>query len=750
MARRKKSKIKIPAFIKGRENTEEISSAGINDVSNVNSYQLNEMLPPFQGFIDIVITGAKAPNLRKDTKKNARIFYSEPDIKNEKEAIFHGMKIYGSRSTKSKNFRREKETCLFESILEVSDDKFAKQVVRVHMNYICNLKKSDSVVSKSIQYFKEFIIFIALSGIRSIWDIERENFHDYKYYIQKKYKDVDQKIIRERFNKPKEVLNASYSKEKVDELNRIKAPKPITTSKIKPNITHKAAYIPKEYGYSDEVMYQLLAILLREWNHHVELRETYLSINSKNMILFLDPALNNVRWGREPLKAASRPSGAYQKDVIEVLNRPDYMQILYENALYYMKAGILEAPSHRIRKYVYANNPYFNKVVPNATQLIDEYNDWLRNKLGGISYFVPAHIKLPSNGNMRSRVGSKLLYRVTFILVYLVMIYTGLNREVVLSWPSMNKGESILKGYSDLFISKHQDNDKKEIEIKGIKSKTGIADKKEIPVTIDVNSPLYKMLEKYEDLYKIDFEGPFFEVIKSKSRPPLAFWKTRGYEIREHDDTSELGYRIVENPWDTSKLRKVFASGKMIEALENVKTAQELMDTMQEALVHNNFDVTLSNYLMKTEKINSVIDIAITTITSQKLQDGLKFKGQVGGNDSKRTGKKVFLCDCSDPKSPTHDLNIAEECTHYDMCLGCKRSTIFKIHLPYICARILQYESFRESMGSTWQAMFSDKFIIANDALSRFTETYQDGGKAVAEAWDRAKDISLPPILQRV
>lgn len=40
--------------------------------------------------------------------------------------------------------------------------------------------------------------------------------------------------------------------------------------------------------------------------------------------------------------------------------------------------------------------------------------------------------------------------------------------------------------------------------------------------------------------------------------------------------------------------------------------------------------------------------------------------------------------------------------------------------------------------------------MIAHDALSRFTEKIQDGGKTVAEAWDKAKEISLPPIIQRV
>lgn len=706
MAKRKKVRIEIPSILKKKEDTEDMVIRGSRIDSNIDMYQTDDVLPPFENFIDIVITGAKAPELRKDTRKNARIFYSKPDIEYEKEAIFHGMKIYGSKNTRSKNFRSDEGTNLLESILEVSDARFAQQVVRVHINYILNLKKSDSVVIKSIQFFKDFILFVVSKGIRSIWDIEREHFHVYKSLLQEKYPDVDKKVLRERFNKPKEVLNASYSKEKADEIKKIRSPDPKFTSKIQPNGTHKAAYTPTEHGYSDEVMYQLLAILLCEWNHHVELREKYLEIAPDNMIFFLNPELNKERWLTKESKVAIRPSGPYQRDVIEVLNHPDYMQILYENALYYMKDRIFEAPSHRIRKYVYANNPYFNKVMPNATKLIDEYNDWLSRKLGGMKHFVPAHVKLPRNGNNPSRIGVEFLHRVSFILAYLVIIYTGLNREVVLSWPSVVEGKSILENYSDLFVSKNKEHDKKEIEIIGVKSKTGIVSKKEIPVTIDVNSPLYKMLKKYEELFKIDFSGPFFEAIRGKSRPPHDFWKARGYEIRERDDYSELGYRIVDNPWNTLKFKKVFASGKMMEALENVKTPQELMDTMQEALVHDNFDVTLSNYLLKTEKINSVIDIAITTITSHKLQEGLKFKGRIGGKNSTRTGKRVFLCDCSDPKSPTHELNIAGECTHYDMCLGCKRSTVFKIHLPYICARIIQYESFRESMGGHGRRCF--------------------------------------------
>ena len=308
----------------------------------------------------------------------------------------------------------------------------------------------------------------------------------------------------------------------------------------------------------------------------------------------------------------------------------------------------------------------------------------------------------------------------------------------------MVNGNSILDNLSDLFVSKNGENDKKEIEIIGIKSKTGIVSKKEISCTIDKSSLLYKLLRKYETYFKTDFTGNFLEGVRYQTRPPYAYYEERKYEVRDKDNS-------VVIPWDTKKYRKVFASGKLFENLSVAKGPRELADLLKESLHHGDLDTTLGHYLMKTNRVNSVLDIAIATITSSKLEDALQFKGKIGDEPTLGSkGKRVYLCDCDDPTSPSHGLIIAEECLHYDMCLGCERSTVYELHLPFICARIMQYEKFKKDMGNEWDSIFGDKWMIAHDALNTFANKKRDGTKAVKEAWLKAENISLPSILMKV
>jgi hypothetical protein len=93
---------------------------------------------------------------------------------------------------------------------------------------------------------------------------------------------------------------------------------------------------------------------------------------------------------------------------------------------------------------------------------------------------------------------------------------------------------------------------------------------------------------------------------------------------------------------------------------------------------------------------------------------------------------------------------IADECRHYDLCLGCEQSIITKEHLPYICLRIIQYEAEREKDQQIWPALFEDKWCIAHDALARYIEkNKKDGRHLVDEAWITARQgrITLPPII---
>lgn len=161
--------------------------------------------------------------------------------------------------------------------------------------------------------------------------------------------------------------------------------------------------------------------------------------------------------------------------------------------------------------------------------------------------------------------------------------------------------------------------------------------------------------------------------------------------------------------------------------------------------------MTLSSYLMKDPHGRNALDAAIVAITSDKLEEALSFKGEIDLKGKNNNRKKVFLCECSDPFNPTHNYYIADECMHYDLCLGCKRSVITKKHLPYICARILQYEIAKEANPQNWSLMFEDKWMIAHDALKKYQEKAKGNGSQIIEkAWSMAKnnEVLLPPIIE--
>lgn len=337
-----------------------------------------------------------------------------------------------------------------------------------------------------------------------------------------------------------------------------------------------------------------------------------------------------------------------------------------------------------------------------------------------------------------------LIHQIGWCLANLVMMQTGVNKEVALTIPSKAEdGRSILTRGDGVFVSK--DSTETEVHLHGYKAKVGNAPTKIIPIIIVKESPLYKMLVAYERYVKVAQDGPFFEFDESF----IARWAKAGRRDFEkhYPVTDENGKQL--SSIDTKRFRKVFASGQLLDRMKNINDMNDLAEMLRNDLNHEDFDTTLTNYLLKSSGARSVIDIAIATITGGKLND-LKCKSQIEVRKPIPFKKKVFLCYCADPHNPSHDVAIADECRHYDLCLGCERSIITKEHLPYICLRIIQYEAEREKDPHIWTGTFEDRWCIAHDALARYMEIDKKNGRnLVDEAWAAAREvrISLPPII---
>jgi hypothetical protein len=330
------------------------------------------------------------------------------------------------------------------------------------------------------------------------------------------------------------------------------------------------------------------------------------------------------------------------------------------------------------------------------------------------------------------------------ISVY-IMISAGINMEVLNSLKWSIDGKPWYKNF-DIQLGLDKDTPKKDAQIVlvGEKRKGQSFKNKKVYVPVKVNSPLYNYL-KYLDKIRVqprEFIFNFCQFTKNSQ----AFCSH--FEI--YSDNKE---RITSI--QTMKFRKVFAGHKLIQMLDNVKSPDELVSKLKKALNHSNFDTTFFSYLLKSGSANLVLNTAIVALTSSLLEKAIAFKGTIKINlDERDITNAVYLCDCSDPKKPTHGLPIAGRCKKYDMCLGCERSEVYSEHIPRIFYRIFQYEALRAYNPNDFRAMSEDRLIIATKTINVFRQEHPEGEKLLNEAYDTANHAYsngihlVPPILQ--
>jgi len=502
-----------------------------------------------------------------------------------------------------------------------------------------------------------------------------------------------------------------------------------------PNYEHTSELFA-DNEYSDAAMYQLLAVFISGFQRRIGYLKHMHDITEKNM------PDNWIHPDRKPIfiKWAGKKRPQFNTDITELIGKwigdEKYYGLIVDHLLLWHKmAGkdfmsAIRSTCSR-KKNVRANNVKFRKAM-------GELYGFSADSLCGImGYHVKKTGRIDKQG---------IMHQLSYCLANLLMMQTGVNKEVALSIPSRDENaESILKRAESLFVGK---NDNPEIELFGYKNKTGTSRAKKIPIPIPITSPLYSMLIDYEKYYKTDFDGPFFEVAPSFGRGWSVGGSAEGF-LKNYPVMIESGEMLKS--LDTTKFRKVFAAGKLYEHMENIQDANQLASQLREDLNHGNLSTTLNNYILKTSGGRGIIDVAIATITSEKLKEGIEFKGRIITEDKMpKTKKTVYLCECEDPEHPSHGESISNECTHYDLCLGCERSVICKEHLPYICARIIQYEENRNIDPVIWPALWEDRWMIAHDALDNYAKkNRKNGSRLVEEAWASAKSgkVMLPPII---
>ena len=623
---------------------------------------------------------------------------------------------------------------------------FAQQVARLVIHNINDIEVSRTHIKNIIKGI--IILFETLSNKHgdkrkrlTINNLTAEDFIGFRESIQKKEWQKKNKLGV--FNTVKRLFSHQAVDNHIQLQNvrgnfkdtKICNPKKDLTSPLFINST-----------YSDSVMFQLLCYFIFYFERHIEHLREYENLTEDNVLL---------ESGNEIIRPDELERHERRRLILKWLSNEAYYPVIAKHELLWQKLWGLSFFNSNIaviyRKRKDHDNPY--------RELVDKYKTWANE-----FYSVPSRLKATDNRIYRvdipaihckellakkssgSRVAS-IKNRTGYCLVNLIMMSTGLNREVVLSWDSRLDGSSILQTDDNLFISK-KPNTTQQTLIHGVKNKRGgRVNPKPIDTTIPRSSPLYRMLKEYEEHLKTDIDGKFFEF--SKTFAEEWCWRTKEgdedlfskiYPVRLEKGT-------LLQTLDTRKFRKVFGKARLFSLMNGVKNPLELAEKIQDAFRHGDLDTTLSNYLLKDSDARSAIDLAIVTITNAKLKE-LSFSGQVDVSGKKKGRKDVFLCECEDPSNPTHEFSIADECVKYDLCLGCQRSIIHSVHLPYICGRILQYEEFRK-ITDKWSAFFEDRWLIAHDALKQYEEADRiNGKKLIDEAWKLARDksISLPPI----
>jgi len=481
-----------------------------------------------------------------------------------------------------------------------------------------------------------------------------------------------------------------------------------------------------EHDYSDKELMQILAYTFYEIEQAKDRFENFKNVTKENLsneyIALTDL---NVKNPKIPLLLEQGVQG---------------YQVLLKSIVLHLKNevnGIRKNPStsdnqffmqrlKTVSSLIYKEHNYFNDFFD---FLLSQSWSMSKDKVGKTNYFK--HLSLSSDHHELA------------ILVY-TLITTGLNLETIMSWKFQINSKYWYENFDvELGINDKTITRDKSILLTGIKQKgKGIA--KTISTPIKVNSPLYNYLKFLDKTRPNDRKYIF--TLKDIHRKLNSFVKHYGVISDDGTNLKSL---------ETKRLRKVFAGHKLMSLLKDVKNADELVAKLKDALNHNKFDTTLFSYILKSGVGNLLINSAIVALTSDLIEKAITFRGEIK-EDFERSDNthKVFLCDCSDPSNPSHNLPISDRCHKYDMCLGCERSEVYSEHLPAICYRIMQYEAKQNNDPEVFKITLEDRLLVARDTLERFKIKHINGVRLLEDAYIEANDAFtnniplLPPILQ--
>ncbi len=700
-------------------------------------------LPAFASYIDV-------PFERQRGRSVARLFFRRPsqgeikDTTRLRELVGkENMSVLGARMPYM-NRGAKVTPALYEYCLEQGfSEDFAVDLVRLVINYLQGMHLASGTLADKLRRLRGFLDFLSSKTekplLLTLPDLGKQLWIDYLEFVE-----LDPEVKATSVFNDVRCFFKSYAP---TSLRGWLAQLTVVERKRNPDSEHSSELV--DASYSDAVMYQILAHCLEGFRRRIGYLKRYESLTEADMPSdWLYPGRNNRKHaqGMEMVKGCRYETESFRLLMKWLNDEEAGYQTLIDHFIVHHKMGAIHVDQRGKLKGGFLSTLSSLTRYPEVRPLLQSF--WKTTaSWHGFSY--PMKTRSLWGFYLKKSTSCEvnlMINQIAWCLANLLMMQTGINKEVALSIPSRGEdGKSILLRDDTLFVSKEAC--ATEVELYGFKERGGGHRRKVIPISIVKDSPLYEMLVEYEKYVKVDSSGPFFEVNKKFENN----WNRAG-GIKDFTSI----YPVVDESEnllpsiDTTKFRKVFATGQLLDRIQGIKNGNDLAEKLRSDLHHGTLDITLSHYLLKTNVGRSVIDTAIATITAEKLAEALLFKGRIALANDASVKRKVFLCDCEDPTNPSHDVAIATECRHYDLCLGCERSVVTQFHLPYICARILQYEEQRLADPYIWPAIFEDRWSVANDALDQYVaKDKKNGRQLVSEAWISAREglVSLPPVI---
>ncbi|HEJ1327400.1 hypothetical protein [Pseudomonas aeruginosa] len=348
-----------------------------------------------------------------------------------------------------------------------------------------------------------------------------------------------------------------------------------------------------------------------------------------------------------------------------------------------------------------------------------------------------------------------------FLLI--LLIFSGANKETILDWKRLYR-------VNGRYISPLEWQDPLDSTMRRLRgSKTrgqgkGRVDPEDTYFSIDDNI-VYPVIE-----FWFKYSEPLSDIAKSGSE--LSLWLYAG-ERAVMDVASAPGVTRIainrflrRNPiWDihldadgeptrtrlmsldTRRFRKVHAIKEFISVVGEARNFKELASALQTSLHHDNFDLTLAKYLAGGKPVQ-ILELGIHTLQVAYVEEARKFRGSLR-EQGDAEGTPCIIASCADISSPDFEGSTrgGGPCSEFDMCLGCKQSRVFSIHLPRICMRVIFYEELKSELDEeTWDIEYGRKHARALDVLSSWSDRDE-----VDEAWKAARSgqVYLPKLLAR-